>query len=182
MALLKVVVAGPAGSGKSTLIRTISEIDVVDTDRHATDETSTLKENTTVAFDFGKLNLPNNVKLHLYGTPGQERFDFMWDMLIENAHGYIVLVAAHRPHEFRYARSVIKFMQNRQSIPMMVGITHTDQPDAWSKENILFALRFGDETAQIPFSVVNPTDHESATQAVTTLVNHIHESALTQAT
>lgn len=177
MAVLKVVLAGPAGSGKSTFIRTISDIDVVNTDRRATDETSMLKDNTTVAFDFGKLSYPNDTTVHLYGAPGQARFDFIWEMLIDKADAYILLVAAHRPHEFRYARSVMKFMQQRQSIPMMLGITHADQKNAWSKENILFALGFNDKAPQIPFALVNPNDYQSTTHTMKMLVSHMHKSA-----
>ena len=63
------VVTGPVGAGKSTFIRSVSEIETVDTDRRATDETSLLKQKTTVAFDFGRLQFNPDMALHLYGTP-----------------------------------------------------------------------------------------------------------------
>lgn len=85
MAILRVVVTGGVGAGKTSLIRTISEIEVVDTDKKATDEVRQLKEKTTVALDFGRLTIASNQSLHLYGTPGQLRFDFMWDILIAKA-------------------------------------------------------------------------------------------------
>ena len=81
--ILRIVVTGGVGAGKTTFIRTISEIDVVDTDKRATDELAELKEKTTVALDFGKLTITPTQSLHLYGTPGQSRFDFMWDILIK---------------------------------------------------------------------------------------------------
>ena len=77
MEVLRLVVTGPFGAGKSTFIRSISEIDTVDTDCKATDETAQLKQKTTVALDFGRLQFGKNMSLHIYGTPGQTRFDFM---------------------------------------------------------------------------------------------------------
>ena len=113
MEVMQVVVAGTMGAGKSTFIRSISEIDVVDTDKVATDETALLKHKTTVAFDFGRIQFGPDSVLHLYGTPGQERFDFMWDFLIQKAQAYILLVAAHRPHEFRSARRILNYLNLR---------------------------------------------------------------------
>ncbi|MEL6462543.1 MAG: GTPase, partial [Cyanobacteria bacterium J06621_15] len=66
--ILRIVVTGGVGAGKTTFIRTISEIDVVDTDKRATDELAELKEKTTVALDFGKLTITPTQSLHLYGT------------------------------------------------------------------------------------------------------------------
>jgi signal recognition particle receptor subunit beta len=89
---MRLVVTGTVGAGKSTFIRSVSEIAVVDTDRRATDATAELKKKTTVAMDFGRLQFAPGMALHLYGTPGQSRFDFMWDILIRKAHAYILLV------------------------------------------------------------------------------------------
>jgi len=85
MEIFKIAVTGNVGAGKTTFIRTISEIEVVDTDRRATDETGDLKANTTVAFDFGRITLNPEQLLYLYGTPGQSRFDFMWDIVINQS-------------------------------------------------------------------------------------------------
>jgi uncharacterized protein len=111
--LLKIVVTGPVGAGKTTFIRTISEIDVVDTDRKPTDETAQMKSGTTVAMDFGRITLDGDMWVQIYGTPGQSRFDFMWDILIQGTHGYILLVPAHLPGSMRAARSIKTFMQQR---------------------------------------------------------------------
>ncbi|MGH8002286.1 MAG: GTP-binding protein, partial [Brasilonema sp.] len=77
MEILRIVVTGGIGAGKTTLIRTISEIEVVDTDNKATDEVGQMKQTTTVAMDCGRLTIGPNQSLHLYGTPGQSRFDYM---------------------------------------------------------------------------------------------------------
>jgi hypothetical protein len=172
MEIMRLVVTGPVGAGKSTFIRTVSEIEVVDTDRQATDETAQLKQKTTVAFDFGRLQFGPTTALHLYGTPGQSRFDFMWDILIRKAHAYIILVASHRPHEFRYARSVLHFMQVRSHAPMIIGLTHMDQPEAWAQEDILLALGYVKDRQCPPVVVVDANDRRSVTQSVLTLVKY----------
>ncbi len=169
------VVTGPVGAGKSTFIRSVSEIEPVDTDRQATDETSLLKQKTTVAFDFGRLQFNPNMALHLYGTPGQERFNFMWDMLISKAHAYMLLVAAHRPGEFHYARRIISYMNQRAQIPMIIGLTHMDCSGAWSKDNTVEALGYYNENRRPPVVLVNPTEMPSVANAVIALVQHYIE-------
>lgn len=180
MEIMRLVVTGPVGAGKSTFIQSISEIQVVDTDRRATDETLELKQKTTVAFDFGRLQFGPKMALHLYGTPGQARFDFMWDMLIRKAHVYILLVAAHRPHEFRYARRMLSFMQHRSRAPYIIGLTHSDMPGAWTMENIPIALGLLDPAKRPPLIQVNPTDSDSAVRAIAVLVQHFitHQRSL----
>ena len=175
MEIMRLVVTSPVGSGKSTLIRSISEIDVVDTDRTATDSTAELKNKTTVAFDFGRLTFGSDMVLHIYGTPGQERFDFIWDMLIRKAHAYILLVSANRPNEFRYARRVATHMNQLAQIPMIVGLTHTDCAGAWSLENIAIALGYVDDATRPPIVSLNPNHASSVAQALITLVQHYME-------
>lgn len=172
MQIMRLIVTGPVGAGKSTFIQSVSEIQVVDTDRRATDDTLLLKQKTTVAFDFGRLQFGPQMALHLYGTPGQARFDFMWDMLIRKAHVYMLLVAAHRPHEFRYARRMLSFMQHRSRVPYMVGITHTDMEGAWDLADLPVALGLLDEATRPPIVVVNPQDSRSVKQSIVTLVQH----------
>lgn len=169
---MRLVVTGPVGAGKSTFIRTVSEIDVIDTDRQATDGTADLKPKTTVAFDFGRLQFASEMALHLYGTPGQSRFDFMWDILIRQAQAYVLLVPAHRPGEFRYARQIANFMNQRRQIPMIVGLTHADCPDAWPLESIVLALGYINPKKRPPFVLVNATDEASVSQAIITLIQH----------
>lgn len=166
------VVTGPVGAGKSTFIRSISEIEVVDTDRQATDEAAKLKPKTTVAFDFGRLQFSPGMALHLYGTPGQSRFDFMWDILIHKAHAYLLLVAAHRSDEFYYARRILNFMKQRSQIPMIIGLTHTDSPDAWDAETIAIALGYTDPEHYPPIVAVDARQTASVAKAVLALVQH----------
>ncbi|AFZ58048.1 ATP/GTP-binding protein [Anabaena cylindrica FACHB-243] len=173
MEIMRLVVTGTVAAGKSTFIRSVSEIEVVDTDTRATDETALLKQRTTVAFDFGRLQFGQEMALHLYGTPGQSRFDFMWDILIRKAHAYILLVAAHRPGEFRQARKIITFMTQRMQIPMIIGLTHTDCPGAWSQEDVFFALGYMDDKNRPPIVNVNATQTASVAEAVIALVEQL---------
>jgi hypothetical protein len=87
----KIVFTGPVGVGKTTAIGAISDIPVVRTEEEATDATALMKRHTTVAMDYGLLDLGLGHKVHLYGTPGQERFNFMWEILSEGAIGLVVL-------------------------------------------------------------------------------------------
>jgi signal recognition particle receptor subunit beta len=178
MEIMRLVVTGPVGAGKSTFIRSVSEIEVVDTDRRATDDTLLLKKKTTVAFDFGRLQFGPEMALHLYGTPGQSRFDFMWDILIRKAHAYILLVAAHRPSEFRYARRILVFMKQRSQAPMIIGLTHMDCPNAWEPANIGIALGYLNPFECPPMVNVNPTQAASVAQTIITLIEHSTQECL----
>ncbi|WP_396134297.1 GTP-binding protein [Chamaesiphon sp. VAR_48_metabat_135_sub] len=176
MEIMNLVITGTVGAGKSTYIRSVSEIEVVDTDRKATDDVSDLKQNTTVAMDFGTLQFGDEMALHIYGTPGQVRFDFMWEILIERAHAYVLLIAAHRPGEFHHARRIMNFMNRRAQIPMLIGITHSDCEGAWSSEDIALALGYQDITQQPPIVLVNAEDGESVAMSLITLVEHCLQS------
>jgi len=88
----KIIFTGPVGSGKTTAIASISDIPVVQTEASASDEVVLRKSNTTVAMDYGQLHLGANSKMHLYGTPGQERFSFMWDILTIGGLGLVIMI------------------------------------------------------------------------------------------
>lgn len=178
MEIMRLVVTGTVGAGKSTFIRSVSEIAVVDTDRITTDESAAIKKKTTVAMDFGRLQFAPNMAMHLYGTPGQSRFDFMWDILIRKAHAYILLVDAHRPSDFRSARLMLAFMKQRVRIPMLIGLTHMDCQGAWSEENVALALGFVDEKNRPPLVTLNANQKESVINALIVLIEHYIQSSI----
>ncbi|MBR8837210.1 MAG: ATP/GTP-binding protein [Stigonema ocellatum SAG 48.90 = DSM 106950] len=173
MDTLRIVVTGGVGSGKTSLIRTISEIEVVDTDKTATDEIGQIKAKTTVALDFGRLGIAPNQSLHLYGTPGQRRFEFMWEILIAKAHAYILLVDAHRPEHLRYGRRILNFINQRVQIPYLIGLTHTDCPGAWEAEDVAIALGLVDQLSRPQIMIVNATDRTSVIAALIALIQEI---------
>lgn len=97
MAQLKFIFTGTPGAGKTTAISAISDFPPVSTDAFATDELSDIKEQTTVAMDFGELTLESGERIGLYGTPGQDRFRHMWEILIRGGLGLIILIDNSRP-------------------------------------------------------------------------------------
>lgn len=172
METMRIVVTGTVGAGKSTFVKTFSQTEVIETEKKATDDTSLLKKRTTVAFDFGTRNLSRNMELQVYGTPGQSRFDFMWDLLIRRAHAYILLVAANRSSAFNDAREIISFMNHRVQIPMIIGMTCTDLPGALGQEHVMFGLGFMNDRNRPPIITVNPHDKMSVLEAIMVLMAH----------
>lgn len=138
----KIIFTGPVGSGKSTAINAISDIPVVSTEQVATDEVSNRKQTTTVALDYGMIKLENGENIHLYGTPGQSRFDFMWDILVNNAIGVVILVDNANPAPLEdlqfFLASFRSFIENRA---IVVGITRTDISAAAGVEDYQRVLR-----------------------------------------
>jgi signal recognition particle receptor subunit beta len=124
-----ILFAGPVGAGKTQAIRTISDIEVVSTEAAATDDIAQLKENTTVAMDMGVLHLQGQDKVRLYGAPGQNRFDFMWDILLLQARGLVLLIDHSRPDPIAdldfYLREMLDRMGKRP-LPVVIGVTHMD--------------------------------------------------------
>jgi len=120
---------GPVGAGKTQAIRSISDIEVVNTDEKATDETQLMKSHTTVSMDVGALHLVGSDKLRLYGAPGQDRFDFMWDILLEQSKGVALFLNHNNPHPLADLDHYLKALEERlltRRLPLVIGITHTD--------------------------------------------------------
>jgi len=88
----KIIFTGPVGAGKTTAIAAISEVPPISTDVRCSDETQARKETTTVAMDYGYITLEDGGRVHLYGTPGQERFDYMWAILSKGGIGLVLLL------------------------------------------------------------------------------------------
>ena len=125
---LKLIIAGPVTAGKSTAIRTISDIRPISTDVATSDSVSILRPRTTVAMDYGELTLGDGRKLRLYGTPGQRRFDFMSKILCRGALGLVVLIdnrAKNPMAELDYYSALFSDLVDESA--MVVGVTHRDQ-------------------------------------------------------
>lgn len=150
MQTVKIVVTGPFSSGKTELIRSISEIDVVSTERKISAEAERVKETTTVAMDFGRITVDDDLTLFLFGTPGQRRFDFMWEILSEGMLGFVVMVDSTRPETFREARSILETFKAYAPTPYVVAANKQDRPDAWDVEDMRLALRLDPKIKILP--------------------------------
>lgn len=157
---LKLVIAGPVGAGKTTFIQALSETEVVDTDELASEDIG--KARTTVALDFGTLEL-DGIPIHLFGTPGQDRFDFMWEILCEGALGLILLVAGDRPTDFSHARRILEFITTRVNVPFLVGVTRQDMPRVWDPEDVA-------DYFELPSDQVIGLNATSSTSSVLSLI------------
>ena len=121
----KIIFTGPVGSGKTTAINTISDISPVMTDTKMSENTTLAQ--TTVAMDYGVIQLDKQTKVHLYGTPGQERFDFMWEILTDNAIGLILLLDNTRPDTLKDLTFFLDaFSEFLKTVPLVVGVTKMD--------------------------------------------------------
>ena len=124
----KIILAGSVGSGKTTAIAGISDIEPFSTEELATDEVSDIKETTTVAMDYGQMVLDDGTVIHLYGTPGQGRFDFMWDIVGLGALGVIILINNASENPLGQLDSYFEvFHSNIETHCVVVGVTFTDQ-------------------------------------------------------
>ncbi len=150
MQTVKMVVTGPFSAGKTEFIQTVSEIDVVATERKITSEAERIKETTTVAMDFGRITVDDNLVLYLFGTPGQKRFDFMWEILSEGMLGFIVMVDSTRPETFREARSILETFRAYAPTPYVVAANKQDASDAWSVDDMRIALRLDPKVKLLP--------------------------------
>ena len=134
----KILFCGPVGSGKTAAVRAVSDIAVVGTDMRATDMVANKKSHTTVAMDYGMLHFDDNVKVHLYGTPGQDRFDFMWQLLSKGALGLVILIDNSEMNPLgdleHYLRSFGDFLRHPDRA-VVIGITHCDKPSRLTLEH-----------------------------------------------
>jgi len=172
MQVVKIVVTGPFSAGKTQFIQSISEIDVVATERQISSPEERIKTHTTVAMDFGRITVAEDLVLYLFGTPGQRRFDFMWEILAEGMLGFVVLLDSVRPETFREARSILEAFRSYASVPYIVATNKQDLEDAWSPEDLRIALRISPEIKVVPCVA---TDQESVRRVLLELLYSVLE-------
>jgi len=174
MQTVKMVITGPFSSGKTEFIRSISEIDVVSTERKLTDESSQIKAETTVAMDFGRITVDKDLVLYLFGTPGQKRFDFMWEILSEGMLGFVVMVDSCRPETFREAKEIMRIFSSFSPTPFVIAANKQDMEDAWSPDDLRIALRVDKNIKILPCVA---KDKESVKRVLLELLYTILETA-----
>jgi len=164
---VKVVVTGPFAAGKTTLIRTISEITVLSTERGVTDATRKRKAETTVAMDFGRITIDRDLVLYLFGTPGQDRFDFMWEILSEGMIGYLLLIDASREESVQEAESILEAFRTMARVPYVVGLNRAGGDDHALAEMVRTRLGI---PADVAVMACDATDKESVKNVLLALL------------
>lgn len=120
---LKIVVTGPVCAGKTTFIRTLSKEEMVSTEERTTDDTK--KETTTVGVELGRVTVQGR-ETRLFGTPGQQRFEYLWDIVAEGADGGVLLCPADRPTTWDRSLAFVRRLAREDGVPLVAGITRCD--------------------------------------------------------
>lgn len=170
---VKIVVTGPFAAGKTTLIRTISEITVLSTERGISDETRSRKSDTTVAMDFGRITIDRELVLYLFGTPGQERFDFMWEILGEGMLGYVLLLDGERPESLDEATAILEAFRRMAHVPFVVAVNRLEQLEEAEQQRIRSTLDLDDRVPVLPCDAV---DRESVKSVLLALLYSVVDS------
>ncbi len=123
----KIVFTGPVGAGKTSAITALSDVPIISTNENASDMTISKKPQTTVAMDYGILYLDENTKVHLYGTPGQERFEFMWEILTKGGLGLVLMLDNTRANPKKDFLFFLRSFKNYvQEVPVVIGVSKMD--------------------------------------------------------
>jgi small GTP-binding protein len=145
----KVLVTGPFNAGKTEFTRTISDIPIVTTERRISNHFQSVKDETTVAMDYGQIKLDGDL-FHLYGTPGQPRFGFMWDILSKEIDAFVVLVDSSDRQGLVQAKRLIRTFRRKSRVPHLVVANKQDMDNALPVEAIGKVLGLDEKTPVVP--------------------------------
>ncbi|MFG2085345.1 MULTISPECIES: ATP/GTP-binding protein [unclassified Spirillospora] len=171
---VKILIVGHFAVGKTTYVGTLSEIRPLRTEERMTQAGAMVddlagiedKTTTTVAMDFGRLTLSDNLVLYLFGAPGQQRFTRLWDDLARGALGALVLVDTAR---LKQSFEIMDLVE-RQGLPYAVAVNHFDASPAFPESEVREALDLADTT---PLITCDARDRRSSTEALISLVDHL---------
>ncbi|MFG3499056.1 ATP/GTP-binding protein [Streptomyces sp. NPDC047928] len=170
---LKILVAGGFGVGKTTLVGAVSEIRPLRTEESLTEAGRPVddlqgvegKSTTTVAMDFGRITLRDDLVLYLFGTPGQDRFWFLWDELAQGALGAVVLADTRRLED---CFAAIDYFERRR-IPFTVAVNRFEGAEQYPAETVRAAL---DLDPEVPLLTTDARDRESVKEVLVAVVRH----------
>ncbi len=172
--LYKLVITGIFNAGKTTFVNTLSDIEVVNTDKTVShlDEAS-IKPTTTIALDYGNVKIDDNVNVHLFGTPGQVRFDFMRDILAKGMDGFVFLIDSTDSKNLSKATETLALFKKNTNIPYILVANKADL-NGLSIAEIRKQLNL---TEDQPLVSCNALDKDSASAVVKQLVAIIEENS-----
>ncbi|NYH50807.1 signal recognition particle receptor subunit beta [Nocardiopsis arvandica] len=171
---VKIIIAGGFGAGKTTLVASVSEITPLSTEEVMTEASYGVddiggvehKTTTTVALDFGRITINDDVVLYLFGTPGQDRFWFMWDELAEGALGAVVLADTRRLDTCFHA---VDFFE-RRGVPFVVAVNRFEGSTVYREEEVRQAL---DVSVDVPIILADARERGSCKEVLVELVTHV---------
>ena len=166
---VKVLFAGPMGSGKTTALRCLSDVDIVSTDVAMFDGATEEKSTTTVAIDYSTISLDDDTVVHLYGIPGQSHFDFMRPIVADGALGAIVLLdATSRQLAEDCTHWVSTLLSINPQLALVVGVSKTDLARNFVLDDVRRILRQREDV--IPLMCVDPRNEQQCIQLIRALL------------
>ena len=167
----KVVVTGPFNAGKTQFTRTIYDIPVVTTERRISDHFKSVKDETTVAMDYGQFRLDGDL-FHIYGTPGQPRFEFMRDILSKEMHALILLVDSQDRDGLLQAKRLIRSIRRQTTVPYLVAANKQDVENALPVEAVSKALGLDDKIPTVPCVATDKSSVRNVFEELRALIQH----------
>ncbi len=164
MKRIKIVVAGPYGAGKTRFINTASEIETVSTEVELEKPTEE-KKTTTVAMDYGRITLDDMTQINLFGTPGQDYLDFMWEILAKGMKGFVFIVDSSKPESLAEAKNILSSFDT--SLPHVIAANKQDYPDPVPVEEIRSRLALSDHVPVIPCAAIEKESVMDVLEALT---------------